>query len=222
MVVSRSSAAMAAMAGKLSFGAAALPLQEEVKIHGVEVDQGLRFDSHVKTIAKKASHRISALRRVASFLDRKERLLLYKAQVRPHFEYVALAWMSCAATHKKRPDSIQHRALRLIDVSPPSHPEPERPLDSLEHRRDVAAIVVFHKSQVQKVLRLAGLRHPLRVSTRSTRKVLNGGDAVEVPRSHGYQHQRTFAGRVSRMWNLFTAVVPHVREMNTQCQNDGS
>ncbi|MPC94944.1 hypothetical protein E2C01_090136 [Portunus trituberculatus] len=47
--------------------------------------------------------------------------------------------------------------------------------------RDVAAIVVFYKAQVQKVPHLAGLRHLLRVSTRSTRTVLNGGDAVEVP-----------------------------------------
>ncbi|MPC61057.1 hypothetical protein E2C01_055121 [Portunus trituberculatus] len=56
---------------------------------------------------------------------------------------------------------------------------------------------------------------PLRVSTWSTRTLLNGGVAVEVPRSHGCQHQRTFAGRVSRMWNLVTAVVLHVQEMNT-------
>lgn len=215
MVVSRSPAAMAAMAGKLSFGAAALPLQDDVKILGVEVDRGLRFDSHVKSIAKKASHRISALRRIASFLDRKGRLLLYKAQVRPHLEYAALSWMSCAATHRRRLDSIQRRAIRLVDAALPPHPEPERPLDSLEHRRDVAAIVVFHKAQVQRVPHLAGLRHPLRVTARSTRTVLNGGDAVEVPRSHGCQHQRTFAGRVSRMWNLFTAAVPHVQEMNT-------
>ncbi|MPC79812.1 hypothetical protein E2C01_074357 [Portunus trituberculatus] len=93
--------------------------------------------------------------------------------------------------------------------------QPERPLDSLEHRRDVAAVVVFHKAQVQNVPHLAGLRHPLRVSTRSTRTVFSGGDAVEVPRSHGCQHQRNFTGRVSRIWNLFTAVVPHVQEMNT-------
>ncbi|MPC86016.1 hypothetical protein E2C01_080828 [Portunus trituberculatus] len=166
---------MAAMAG-----AAALLLQEDVKILGAEVDRGLRFDSRVKTIAKKASHRISALGRVASFLDKEGRLLLYKAQVRPHLEYAAL---SGAATQRRKLDSIQRRALRLADAAPPPHPEPERPLDSLEHRRDVAGIVVFHKAQVQKVPHLAGLCHPLRVSTRSTRTVLNGGDAVEVPRS---------------------------------------
>ena len=36
----------------------------------------LRFDSNVKAIAKKASQRISAVRRVAGFLDRKGRMLL--------------------------------------------------------------------------------------------------------------------------------------------------
>ena len=39
MVCSRSPAAKAAMAGKLCFGGDALPLQEEVKILGVEGDQ---------------------------------------------------------------------------------------------------------------------------------------------------------------------------------------
>ena len=78
----RSSAAKAAVANRLSFGGATLPLQEDVKILGVEVNQRLRFNSHVKTIAKKASQKISALRRVAVFLDRKgRRLLLYKAQI---------------------------------------------------------------------------------------------------------------------------------------------
>ncbi|MPC98743.1 hypothetical protein E2C01_094124 [Portunus trituberculatus] len=126
MVVSRSQAAMAAMAGKLSFGGAALPLQEDVKIPGVQVDRGLRFDS-------------------------------------------------------------------------------QRRGGDCSVQQGIGA----------KVPHLAGLHHPLRASTHSTRTVLNGGDAVEVPRSQGCQHQRIFAGHISRMWNLFTAAVPHVQEMNT-------
>ncbi|MPC59724.1 hypothetical protein E2C01_053752 [Portunus trituberculatus] len=73
---------------------------------------------------------------------------------------------------------------------------PHSHLDLVEHRRDVVAIVVFHKAQALKVPHLARLRHPLRVSTWNTRTVLSGGDAVEVPRSHGCQHQCTFAGRL--------------------------
>ncbi|KAG0726081.1 Lys-63-specific deubiquitinase BRCC36 [Chionoecetes opilio] len=95
--------------------------------------------------------RVSALGRVASFLDRGGKLLLYKAQIRPYLEYAALSWMSCAASHTRRLDSIQRRALRLVDAADPSDPpaqfEPVSPLDSLEHRRDVAALVVFHKAQ---------------------------------------------------------------------------
>ncbi|KAG0718991.1 hypothetical protein GWK47_007413 [Chionoecetes opilio] len=118
---------------------------------------------------------------------------------------------------------MKRRALRLVDAADPPDPpkppalfEPVSPLDSLEHRRDVAALVVFHKAQVQGVPHLAGLRQPPRVATRSTRTVLTSGDAVEVPRSRASQHQRTFVGRVSRMWNIFTAAVPHIQEMNTQ------
>ena len=223
MVVSRSPAAGPAVEGRLRFGGVPLPLQKAVKVLGVEVDRELRFDGHIKHIANKASHRVSALRRVASFLDRGGKLLLYKAQIRPYLEYAALSWMSCAASHTKRLDSIQRRALRLVDAADPPDPpdppaqfEPVSPLDSLEHRRDVAALVVFHKAQVQGVLHLAGLRQPPKIATRSTRTVLTSGDAVEVPRSRASQHQRTFVGRVSRMWNIFTAAVPHIQEMNTQ------
>ncbi|KAG0715687.1 hypothetical protein GWK47_011388 [Chionoecetes opilio] len=128
--------------------------------------------------------------------------------------------MSCAASHTRRLDSIQRRALRLVDAADPPDPpaqfEPVSPLDSLEHRRDIAALVVFHKAQVQGVPHLARLRQPPRIVTRSTRMVLTSGDTVEVPRSRASQHQRTFVGRVSRMWNIFTAAVPHIQEMNTQ------
>ncbi|KAG0710836.1 putative RNA-directed DNA polymerase from transposon X-element [Chionoecetes opilio] len=218
MVVSRSPAAGPAVEGRLRFGGVPLPLQEAVKVLGVGVDRELRFDGHIKHIAKKASHRVSALRRVASFLDRGGKLLLYKAQIRPYLEYAALSWMLYAASHTRRLDSIQRLALRLVDAADPPDPPAQfklvSPLDSLEHRRDVAALVVF--PQVQGVPHLAGLRQPPRVATRSTRTVLTCGDAVEVPRSRASQHQRTFVGRVSRMWNIFTAAVPHIQEMNTQ------
>ncbi|KAG0710249.1 hypothetical protein GWK47_002561 [Chionoecetes opilio] len=220
MVVSRSPAAGPAVEWRLRFGGVPLPLQEAVKVLGEEVGRELRFIGHIKHIAKKASHRVSALRRVASFLDRGGKFLLYKAQIRPYLEYAALSWMSSAASHTRKLDSIQRRALRLVDAADPPDPpaqfEPVSPLDSLEHRRDVAALVAFHKAQVQVVPHLAGLRQPPKIATRSTRTVLTSGDAVEVPRSRASQHQHTFVGRVSRMWNIFTAAVPHIQEMNIQ------
>ncbi|XP_063888878.1 uncharacterized protein LOC135115794 [Scylla paramamosain] len=54
-------------------------------------------------------------------------------------------------------DGIQRRALRLVEAAgAPAHPE--APVNTLEHRKDVAALVVFQKAQVQGVPHLAGLR----------------------------------------------------------------
>ncbi|KAG0712090.1 hypothetical protein GWK47_002146 [Chionoecetes opilio] len=203
MVVSRSPAAGPAVEGRLRFGGVPLPLQEAVKVLGVEVDRELRFDGHIKHIAKKASHRVSALRKVASFLDRGGKLLLYKAQIRPYLEYVSISWMSCAASQLGgwTASSVEPCDWWMLQTppDPPAQFEPVSPLDSLEHRRNVAALVVFHKAQVQGVPHLAGLRQPPRIATRSTRTVLTSGDAVEVPRSRASQHQLTFVGSVSRM-----------------------
>ena len=100
MGFSWSSAANATTAGRLFLSGAALPLKEDVKILGVEVDQGLIAMS--KTLTRKYSQRLSALRWVAGFLERNGKLLLYEPQIRPHLECAALSWIFCAATHRKR------------------------------------------------------------------------------------------------------------------------
>ena len=111
---------------------------------------------------------------------------------------------------------LQRPALRLVDAADPStQPEPASQLNSLEHRRDFASLVVFHKTMVQKVPHLAGLRRPPRVTTQSTKTEVNSGDAVEVVRSHASQHQHTFVGAsVADVESLYTAVIRQFREMN--------
>ena len=182
------------------------------------MDKELRFDSHLKKMVHQASLRVSALRRVSGHLDRQGILLLYKAQIRPYLEYAGLTWMSCAGSYKQKLERIERHAMRLVED--PNLPNDQAPpiLDSLEHRRDVASLVVFHnnKAQIQRVPHLARLRLPPRVNNRSTRTVLSTEELVEVPRSQSSQHQRTYPSRVARLWNLFTAAVPSVREMTTQ------
>ena len=116
MVISRSPAAKLAAEGLLCFDGVPLPLQEAVKILGKVVDPKLRFDGHIKHIAYKASHRVTVLRRMAGFLYKEGKLLLYKAKIRPYLEYASLSWMSCASSHTRKLDSIQCRTLRLVDA----------------------------------------------------------------------------------------------------------
>ena len=126
----RSPAAKLTAEGKLCCNGVPLPLQETVNILGVEVDRELRFDGHIKHIAQKASHRVTVLRRMAGFLDKRGKLLFYKAQIRPYLEHGALSWMSCASSHTRKLDSIQRRALRLVDTADSTPNTPARVSES--------------------------------------------------------------------------------------------
>ena len=126
-------------------------------------------------------------------------------------EYGALAWMSGAAAHTRRLDAVQRRALRLLGE------ESEIPasMTSLEHRRDVSALTVCHKTQVLRTPHLTQLCLPLHPAHRTTRQAQAGHHRVIVPLSHSSQHQRTYKARVARLWNGFTEATPDVSRMST-------
>ena len=211
MVVSRSPAATQALKGQLQFGGVQLPLQDNVKILGVAIDRELRYDQHLASVASQTSQRVSALRRVASNLDPQGILTLYKAQIRPCMEYGALTWMSSAASHTRRLDAVQRRALRLLG----DDEEIAGSVTSLEHRRDVAALTVCHKTQVLHTPHLTRLYLPPHHAQRATRQAA-AGRRLTVPRSNTSQHQRTYKARAARLWNGFTEAVPGVAGMSPQ------
>lgn len=210
MVISRSPEASTAISDLLKMNDESLQLQDHISILGVDFDKELRFDKHIRKICQTASLKVTTLRRMATALDPKGLLTLYNAQIRPYLEYSALTWMSSAPTHLNKLDKIQRRVLRLAQ-----NPNQPRHVDLLEHRRDVAALTVLHKSQVQQVPHLASLRLPSRTVLRGTRTVPHQQLLVEVPRSRASQHLRTFAARVARLWNRFVSSID-VSQMTTQ------
>ncbi|KAG0713152.1 hypothetical protein GWK47_001929 [Chionoecetes opilio] len=130
--------------------------------------------------------------------------------------------MSCAASHTRRMDSIQRRALRLVDAADPPYPPAQFEPVSLS----------THWNTTGTSRRLWSRRHrcrechtwlgydSLRDSPREAREwclpvVMQWRCRVPL----ASQHQRTFVGRVARMWNIFKAAVPHIQEMNTQSVN---
>ncbi len=82
MVASRSPAVAQVVEGQLQFEGVCLSLQKNIKILGVTIDHQLRFQQHIEAVARQASRRVSALRRVAGNLDSRGILTLYKSQIR--------------------------------------------------------------------------------------------------------------------------------------------
>ncbi|KAG0719251.1 hypothetical protein GWK47_007326 [Chionoecetes opilio] len=90
MVISRSREDPRLLEGKLKFGDDTRAIKNSINIPGVEVDSKLRFDRHLETVARRASLRVTLLRRVRHLLDADGLMRLYKAQVRPVMEYSPL------------------------------------------------------------------------------------------------------------------------------------
>ena len=231
LLISRSREDANLLERQLKFGEDTLTIKDSINILGIEVDSKLSFDRHLESVARKASLRVTLLRRVRHLLDAEGLMTLYKAQVRPIMEYSPLSWMSSARRHLSLLDKVQRRAERLINAAegqerrPPRLRQqqqqqqqqqltPDSRLDSLDHRRKVGALTVLHKAQVQLTPHLAALRVPWRRSTRTTRAVVSDV-LLEVPRTRSARCQRAFTCSTTVLWNAFTAEVD-VATMSSQ------
>ena len=69
--------------------------KEEV-ILGITIDNNLTFDSHIKSICRKAGQKLSARSRISPYLETVKKELLLKCMVKSQFSYCPLIWMFCS------------------------------------------------------------------------------------------------------------------------------
>ena len=66
--------------------------KEEV-ILGITIDNKLTFDSHIKSMCRKAGQKLSAVSRISPYLETDKKELLFKSMVKSQFNYCPLVWM---------------------------------------------------------------------------------------------------------------------------------
>ena len=79
---------------------------------GIEIDQKLTFNCHVKTLCSKAAKKLSALQRIDNIIDEEKRNLLFNAIIKSQFSYCPLVWMFCSRRSNNLINNIHERALR--------------------------------------------------------------------------------------------------------------
>ena len=113
---------------------------DSLSMLGVSVASDLSLNEHIFSVA------IYAAKKICFFSSRSKRfftplhlLALYKAQIRPCLEYGSHLWRGASKYSLATLDTIQKRAVRLIDDSALTDS-----LDSLAHRRNVYALSLFY------------------------------------------------------------------------------
>ena len=88
--------------------------EEKVKLLGIQVDEKLRFEEHIKTfILKEANKKLCALMRISKFLTPEKLKILMRSFIESQFNYCPLVWMFHSRTIHNKINKLHERALRI-------------------------------------------------------------------------------------------------------------
>ena len=79
----------------------------EVKLLGVNIDDGLIFDNHIKTICMKESRQLNALIRI-------RQNLVYESFILSNFNFCPIVIHEYSIRSTRKMEKIQQRALRFL------------------------------------------------------------------------------------------------------------
>ena len=85
-----------------------------MKRFGVYFDNKLNFEYHLGTLCKKASQKLHALARVASFMSFRQKKKIMDAFIISQFGYCPLIWMCHNRKAHKQINKIHERSLRIV------------------------------------------------------------------------------------------------------------
>ena len=71
----------------LNFNNLTIKSSDEVEILEIKIDNNLNFNNHINLISWKAGQKLSALLRISSNLNKKQKKLLYKSIIKSQFNY---------------------------------------------------------------------------------------------------------------------------------------
>ena len=85
-----------------------------VKLLGVHLDSNLNFENHISHISKKAGNHLNVLKRLSKFINKNDRIAIFRAFILCHFQLCSVVWHFCGLGSMTKMEKIQERALRFV------------------------------------------------------------------------------------------------------------
>ena len=98
---------------KIKIGDNYIEESKKGKLLGINFDNNLTMDDHIKCLCKQASNKLYALARISPFLNEHKRKILMKSFILSQFNYCPLIWMYCKRKSNNLINRIHERALRI-------------------------------------------------------------------------------------------------------------
>ena len=169
---------------------------------GLSLSSNLTWKTHIHSLAKHASQKLSFLARPHGFFSSSHLLSIYKSQIRPSLEYCSHVWGGAPKSTLCLLDKVQSKAIRLIN-----NPNVTKSLQLLSHRRLLGVpsfMRYFHGQCSQEIREIRDIIPvPLR-RVRSTRSSTHSHPFQgSLPNPQTLSHKSSFILRTCNLWNIF-------------------
>ena len=80
---------------------------------GIQTDNKLNFENHIKSLCNKASQKLRALQRISNMLDTQKENLLFNSIIKSQFSCCPLVWMFWSRRSNSLVNNVHERTLRI-------------------------------------------------------------------------------------------------------------
>ena len=91
-----------------------IPIQDEMVVLGITIDNKLKFEGQIRKICRKVNQQVSALNHLKKILPFELRIDIYCAFIALHFNYCSESWHHCGKRGSGKLEKVTERALRFV------------------------------------------------------------------------------------------------------------
>ena len=100
---------------KFEFDNLLLENSKEEVVSGITIDNKSTFDSHIKSICRKAGQKLGALLRITNYLNSSQKKLTFSGMIKSQLSYCPLIWMFSSRTANNLINKIHERSIRIVN-----------------------------------------------------------------------------------------------------------
>ena len=174
---------------------------------GVTIVKNLNWSTHVKSIVKKVSSCIGALKRIRPFIPTEIAIQIYKMLILPHFDYCCTVWGSLSQHLSDQLQKLQNRAARVITMS--SYEVRSNDIlndlgwDRLVNRRKKRKAILMFKTMNKLVP--SYIQSLFQKRSNSAYNIRNQENKLSLPRPRTEYLKNSFSYSGAMLWNCLSS-----------------
>ena len=184
------------------------------KFLGVQLDDQLKFDMHVKQVVCKISRVTGIMKKLKQLAPPSILRTVYFSLAYPHLNYALPAWGGCGVTLVNKVQAVQKRVLSVLSFNPSVNIYEQYRLMNFDMLHRYCCSIIFHKISngtyhdfLTNKLNSIQTHHAYSTRFKADGKLIG-------PKNRTSKSQQTFISRATKAWNLIPLEIRVLQDSN--------